>query len=287
MRRTWLVAAALIANGAAAHAQDSCGGYNFADRFAEAFISGEPIADAGTAAERIVTLPDAVCHQDRAVARLQETFGPPIGYKAAATSPGAQKQLELDEPVFGIFLDGMIRDNGAVIPIESGARLIYELDLIAVVGSDTLNDAETQEEALAAIESFAPFIEVADLMVPQGSRMTGPLAQAVNAGARTGVIGSPVSARGLTVDSLAEVAGTLLKDGTEVTAAPATALLGHPLNSVLWLVKAAERRGITLKEGDLLSLGSMGTFERASPGEVVAIYEGLGPDSATVTLTLE
>lgn len=288
-----LAMAGLLAGGAfaaftnAAETQSSCGQYDFAGPFTQAFLAAEPFAQAAQAAETILTLPDGACHQDLFIKELGDSLGPVVGYKAAATSAGAQKQLGLDGPVLGVLFRDMLREDGASVRVDEGARLIFELDLLARVGDAALNGATTREEALAGIDAVLPFIELGDLMVPKGATITGPLLQAMNAGARLGVAGAPVPIDGLSAVDLAAVSGSLAKDGTVVAEAPLTALLGDPLDAVLWIVATANARGMPLKQGDLLSLGSLGRFQLASPGEVVARYSGLGEEPVEVGLTLE
>jgi len=284
----WIVGAvfaATMAGGAAA--QTSCGQFGFSEPYADAFLSGVPYQDAPAAAETITTMADGVCHQDALVTRLGASLGAIAGYKAAATSAGAQKQLGLDGPVLGVLFEDMLRPDGATIPIDTGARMIFELDLLARVGDPAIMAATTREDALAALDAFIPFIELGDLMVPKGAAITGPLLQAMNAGARLGVTGAPIPAEGMTADMIGAATGTLSLRGSVVAEAPAAALLGHPLDAVLWIVDAINARGMTLSEGQVLSLGSMGRFQLAVPGLIEGRYDGFGPKPATVTLTLE
>ena len=207
IRFSAVLAAALVMAGPAA-SQSSCGSYDFATPYTQAFIDGVAFEGAARAAETITSIPDGACHQDAVVERLGESLGPVVGYKAAATSAGAQRQLGLDGPVLGILFEDMLRPGGATIRVDQGARLIFELDLLARVGDEAINEATTREEALEAIDAFVPFVELGDLMVPAGAPITGPLLQAMNAGARLGVTGEPIPADGLTVDTLAAVTGT-------------------------------------------------------------------------------
>ena len=108
--RGLLAAAALAASVTAGVAQTSCGQFDFPGGFSAAWSAGEPYANAAKAAETITSMADARCHQDRLVAALATTEGPPVGYKAAATSPGAQKQLGLETPVLGILLRDMLHE---------------------------------------------------------------------------------------------------------------------------------------------------------------------------------
>lgn len=270
-----------------ANAQISCGQYDFPAGYKDAFVAGEPLADAENAAEIISTMPDGVCHQDQVVEALSQILGPVVGYKAAATSAPAQTALKLDGPVLGVLLRNMILPDGATVAIDDGARLVVELDLIARIGSSKINEANTPEEALAGIDVFLPFIELGDLMVPKGAAMTGPLLAAMNAGARYGVLGKPIPATTLSMDDLAGVSGTLSRDGGVVSEAGATALLGHPANAIHWIVEQTRARGVTLEPGALLSLGSLGPFQLATPGTFTATYTGFGDEPVSVTATLE
>jgi 2-oxo-hept-3-ene-1,7-dioate hydratase len=63
--------------------------------------------------------------------------------------------------------------------------------------------------------------------------------------------------------------------GTELSSAPGAAILGHPLNAVIWLAADLKKDGITLRRGDLLSLGAFGNLP-AIPGQALRVtYEGL------------
>lgn len=288
MMRAILLAGFLALAAAPASAiTSSCGQYDFSGPYSAAFLAGQPFEGATQAAETIRTMADGACHQNLLIERLAGELGAVVGYKAAATSAGAQRQLGLDGPVLGVLFEEMLRPAGSTVSVSDGARLIFELDLLARVGSADINEATTREEALAAIDAFIPFVELGDLMVPKGVVITGPLLQAMNAGARLGIVGEPLPADGLTVDGVGAAAGSLAKDGSVVAEAPATALLGHPLDAVLWIVREANARGWKLEEGDVLSLGSMGPFQAAAPGAISATYVGLSPEPATVSFTLE
>jgi 2-keto-4-pentenoate hydratase len=66
------------------------------------------------------------------------------------------------------------------------------------------------------------------------------------------------------------------QDGKELESSKGTAILGQPLNAVLWLVKDLKASGIVLKKGDLLSLGSFLRPLTPKPGTGVKVtYEGL------------
>lgn len=285
-----LGAVAALAGASTAIAQSSCGEYDFATPFVAAWAAGEPFEEAQKAGTTITTAADARCHQDRVIARLGPSLGGRVGYKAAATSVAAQRQLELDRPVMGVLFRDMLRQSGDTVRIDDGARMIVELDLLVRVGDAAINEATTREEALAALDAVIPFIELGDLGVPRGTRVTGPLLIAMNAGARAGVVGEalPVPRGSDALDRLAGLTARLVDAGGSVIAEGAgSALLTHPMDVVLFMVENARARGWRLEEGDLLSLGSLGAFALAKPGTLEATYTGLSDAPSSVTVTLE
>jgi 2-keto-4-pentenoate hydratase len=76
--------------------------------------------------------------------------------------------------------------------------------------------------------------------------------------------------------------------GAELAKAKGDALLGHPLNPVLWLIEDLATTRETLKAGDLISLGSFARPETPQAGQTVTVrYDGLpgGPLKVSVTFT--
>jgi len=87
------------------------------------------------------------------------------------------------------------------------------------------------------------------------------------------------------VEALANMTVKLVdQDGKEIETSKGSAILGQPLNAVLWLVKDLNGSGIPLKKGDLLSLGSFSRLLPPKPGTgAKVIYEGL-PGNPTVSV---
>lgn len=280
--RVLLAVLPLVATTGLAHAQ-ACDPAAFATPYAETFLAGDTFVPAAAPE----TMDEGACQQDALVATLTERLGPVVGYKAAATSPAAQQQLGLSEPILGVLTRDMLLADGATVAIADGGRMIFELDLLARVGPDGVAGATDQIGALAAIDAFIPFVELGDLMLPEGTPLSGPLLQAMNAGARLGVMGEPQPRGDMTPEDAEVIAGRLMLNGEVVAEAQATALLGHPLDAVLWILRAADARGIEIKPGDVLSLGGMGRLQPAVPGEVSARYSGFGLEEVTVGVTLE
>ena len=117
------------------------------------------------------------------------------------------------------------------------------------------------------------------------------LLTAGNVGARWGVTGMPVTvvdAQEL-VERLPEVTFRLSTDTGEVLReGRGERILGHPLNSVLYLLEELDLRNETLEQGDLISLGAIGGPVKAEPGRrYTAEYSGYGEEVFSVSVTIK
>lgn len=224
--------------------------------------------------------------QATVVETLRADLGDVLGYKAGLTSPAAQQRFNVDEPILGTLLWGMLLDDGANISVADGVRLMIEADLLVRVKDASINDANTPAEAFASIDFVAPFLEIPDIIIAPGQPMDGALLTAVNSGARYGIIGTPVPARELAMAELDAFTATLRRNGEAVgTPSRGKALMGGPLEVVLWMVREARSRGIVLEPGDWLSLGSLTAPVEARPGDLYhAVYEGLGDAPLSVSV---
>lgn len=231
------------------------------------------------------TMEDALCMQSMLVERLTAEGGEPIGYKVGLTSKPAQERFGATAPVRGVLLDGMIEEDGATVG-RFASRGLFEADMLVTVRSDEINLATTPMEVLRHLESVQPFIELADLVVAEGQPLTPETITGFNVGARAGVAGDEVRARP-TEAFLDELRTMTVRMSTssegEVLSVPGAAVLGHPLEAVLWLLND----GVKLEAGDVVSLGSFGAPQPARPGQTVTVaYEGLA-NSPSVNVTLE
>ena len=210
-------------------------------------------------------------------------MGKVVGYKAGLTNPAVQKRFNTDRPVWGKLYEGMVLANGAAVPATFGARPLYEADMLVRVKSASINHARTPMEVLESIDQVIPFIELPDLMVQAPPKLNGAGVTAINVGARLGVAGTPIAVpvtrgeRYAMLDALRDMQVTLTDgSGYLLGGGKGSDVLEHPLNAVVWLAEALQKENITLKPGDLLSLGSFSPLLPPKPGlQVQANYQGL------------
>ena len=222
---------------------------------------------------------DAQCGQRRLVQKLELALGPIVGYKAGLTNAVVQQRFGLNAPLRGALLQRMLLQEGKDVPAQFGARPVFEADLLVVVKDSKIHRARTHLEALQSLSLVVPFIELPDLVLAEGEKLTAPLIVFINVGARLGVTGQGVPVEA-TEDFAARLAAMRVRvtdqDEKELASAAGSAILGHPLNAVLWLARDLESSGVRLKAGDLLSLGSFTPPMPPRPGLAVTVrYEGL------------
>lgn len=281
MRHRWLnavlgpVALASLGTDAAVAACPS-------DEAIDAYVADWKAGKPTTALAVEATMADALCAQRKLVERLSEDLGASVGYKAGLTSEPAQERFGVDEPVRGVLLEGMLLESGATVPANFGARPVFEADMLVVIADAAVNEATTPEEVLPHVSAVIPFIELPDLALAEGEPLNGAVLTAINAGARQGVLGKPIAAEQSDrfLQSLADMEVRVTDDGgKELAVAKGSAVLGHPLNSVIWLMGS----GVALAPGDYVSIGSIGPLMPTKAGQTVtATYHGLPGDPEVI-----
>jgi 2-oxo-hept-3-ene-1,7-dioate hydratase len=284
MRATTLALSVIAAGPALAACPDAAA----VETFLQARASGSPAA--ATPIAEGASLEDALCAQAMIVERLKEELGPVVGYKAGLTSPPAQEAFGVSEPVLGTLLEGMLLEDGASVRPADAARPLFEADLVVEISDPAVNEAETPEEVLQHVAGVRPFLELPALVVAPEVKLDGPGITAINVGAWHGVLGDlievPAGAEG--VEMLGAMTARLTDaSGAELSAAPGSAVLGNPLNAVIWVADMLARDGRRLEAGDLVSVGSIGPLHPMTPGgEVRLSYEGL-PGQPELTARFE
>ncbi|MFQ5939863.1 MAG: 2-keto-4-pentenoate hydratase [Alphaproteobacteria bacterium] len=259
-----------------------------ADRIVQmtaAYVNKRPVKTLGPE----LTMGEALCAQTALVARLSRELGRPIGYKVGLTSKAAREMFGATTPAHGVLLEAMLLPDGAEVPVDYGIRPIFEPDLLVTVKDAGVNDAKTPLEAARHLEAVIPFVELADLTMAEGEPLSLEMITAINVGARLGVAGQPVPiSPGVDfVDALATMTViTTDASGNQLSKASGEAVLGHPLNAVIWLAGHLAESRVKLKAGDMISLGAFARPLPPQPGETVTVrYEGLptGPMQVSVT----
>lgn len=232
-----------------------------------------------------MSMEEAVRIRDGLVAELSASQGRVVGYKAGLTNPAVQKRFGTTSPVRGVLLEKMLLDDGAVVPVKFGAIPFFEADLVVVVKDEGINQAKTPADVIKHLASIRPFIELPDLVTAKEQPLSAAIITSFNVGARLGVLGRPIAPTPEMADALGKMMVVMRdQDGKELARVPGAAILGHPLNAVVWLAEDVAKSDGKLRAGDILSLGSFTppSFQKAGM-TVTVTYEGL-PGNPSVSV---
>ncbi len=222
---------------------------------------------------------------------LMEGSSQRAGYKVGLTDRKAQEMFAVSRPLVGVLFEQMILPDGAVIALDSAASLLVELDLLARVKSAEINQANSIEDVARHIDAIIPFIELPDAMFRRDSNNAAAILLAGNVGARWGVYGAPITV--INEQDLIEYPPAMTLQlstdtGEVIRSGQGSQILGHPLNSVLFLLKELSLRNETLKPGQIISLGAIGGPVKAQRGRrYTAQYSGYGGKVFTVSVTIQ
>ena len=235
---------------------------------------------------------EAISLQYGLIEHICSHLGRPVGYKAALTNPALQQQFGVNQPILGVLLEKMLLEDHADLPLDYAARPAAEGDLLVRVSDPNINDAETDLELLAGLDVVIPFIELPDLLFAPGTTNQARTLQALNVGARAGVMGTPIplTADQATLDRLAAFTVRLVnQDNLLLGEGKGQDLLGHPIHVVRWMRDTLKAHGDRLREGHLLSLGSVTPLvPLRTGGRLTAFYDGLTPDGpVSVSCTIQ
>jgi 2-keto-4-pentenoate hydratase len=191
-----------------------------------------------------------------------------IGWKVGLTAPAIQRQFGFHEPVFGCVLDSkpsghVFAPTELIAPgFENELCMRLRVDLSGPIGLD---------EARAAIDVVYPSLEIIETRGPFTEQIA--LALADNAQQKTVILGSPAA---LPAD-LTAIEARVSINGKQVATGTGDAVLGNPLNSIVWLAAKLGTYGRNLKAGEIVMTGSFTRQFPIAPGDTIeTVFSGIG-----------
>jgi 2-keto-4-pentenoate hydratase len=198
-----------------------------------------------------------------------------IGWKVGLTAPAIQQQFGFHEPVFGCVLES--QPSGHRFAPGSLIAPGFENELCMRLGVD-LSGTVTLEQARAAIDVVYPSLEIIETRGPFTEQIA--LALADNAQQKTVILGEPVK---LPPDLAAIEAKVSINDAPVATGT-GDAVLGNPLNSVVWLAGKLGAYGRGLKAGEIVMTGSFTRQFPINPGDrIETVFSGIGAVRASMS----
>ncbi|MDT0183974.1 fumarylacetoacetate hydrolase family protein [Microbacterium sp. ARD31] len=201
-----------------------------------------------------------------------------IGFKVGLTSKAMQRMLKVDSPDFGHLFDDMLLDPVQPIDIDRFISPRIEPEISFVLKRDLTGPGLTVVDAIAAIDYAVASIEVIDSRIADWKiGLADTIADNASSGAL--ILGT----RSIRLDEvdLSLLGSVVTKNGTVVSTGAGGAVLGHPVNGLLWLANQLGTLGRSLPSGSIIMAGSMSGAVPVAPGDrITATFARLGTVSA-------
>ena len=201
------------------------------------------------------------------------------GHKVGLTSAAMQRQLGVDQPDFGHLTDAMFLPEGVTADFGRFLQPRAEPEIAFVLGRPLCGPGVTVAEALAAVDFVLSALEIIDSRIADW-KITLPDTIADNASSGAVVLGSrPVKPDTLDLG----LAGCLLhRNGRLEGTGAGAAVLGSPVNALVWLANTLGPLGVTLEAGHVVLPGSVCAAIPFGPGDTVsAAFDRIGAVSIT------
>ena len=221
-----------------------------------------------------LTIDEALTVQDAVVYARVDAGAKVVGAKLGLTSVAKQRQMKVDQPLFGWLTDDMQIDVGQSVECGRFIQPRCEPEIAFLLNRDLEGHDVTAAHVLAATEAVFGAIDVLD------SRFTGYAftfndVVADNASSAAFTLGGTyIDPKGIDL----RLTGCVFeKNGELIATAAGAAVLGHPAASVAWLVRELARRGRGLSKGQVVMAGALTEAIPVAPGDtVVARFDRLG-----------
>jgi 2-keto-4-pentenoate hydratase len=166
-----------------------------------------------------------------------------------------------------------------VAPISRFLQPRAEPEIAFVLGRPLAGPGVTVAEALAAVDFVLPALEIIDSRITDW-KITLPDTVADNASSGAVVLGSrPVRPDAL---DLSLTGCLLLRNGVITGTGAGGAVLGSPVNALVWLANTLGQRGAGLEAGHVILPGSVCAAVPFGPGDTVsAAFDRIGTVSVT------
>lgn len=182
-----------------------------------------------------------------------------LGYKIGLTSKAAQKHFGVNEPDFGHLFHTMQIENDAEIELSTLLQAKIEGEIAFVMGKDLPKDKVTLAQVMEATDYVTCSFEIID------SRIKDWKIKCVDTIADNGSSARFIlsSQKTLLKDVDLPFVGMALSRNNEVEiTGSGAAVLGNPLNAVVFLAQELAAHGKQIKAGDIILSGSLsGMFE--------------------------
>ncbi|MGY5309306.1 2-keto-4-pentenoate hydratase [Nocardia gipuzkoensis] len=212
--------------------------------------------------------------QQKVTRAWEREGGVVVGRKIGLTSAAVQRQLNVNQPDFGVLFADMDVSGAAVIPLSSMLQPRAEAEIAFVLAEDLVDGDLDVGRVREAIGYAVAAVELVDSRIEDWDiALTDTVADNASSGFFV------LAERPCRLDEFAPREVRMrMYDGEElVSEGDGTDCLGDPLAAVLWLARTAREYGEPLRAGQIILSGALGPVVPVRAGSTIrADIEPLG-----------
>ncbi|MGI9416348.1 MAG: 2-keto-4-pentenoate hydratase [Geminicoccaceae bacterium] len=234
--------------------------------------AGQALARARQQGTGVDELPGGLPENEAAAYAIQREAidaygGERVGYKVGATSPEAQAMLKTDHPFQAPLFAADCHDDGVELDVPGYGLIGLEPEFALRLGADlpARQKPYALEEIREAVATVHPAFEIIGLRLPN-ELFKNAIVVTTDFGANVGFVAGE-GQRDWQGHDMAGISVRALVDGEEVAAGSGAKVMGHPLNSLVWLANDLASRGEGLSAGDWVSTGTCAGVVPIAPGQ--------------------
>jgi 2-oxo-3-hexenedioate decarboxylase/2-keto-4-pentenoate hydratase len=211
-------------------------------------------------------------------------FGRVVGHKIGCTTPVMQAFLGIPNPCAGDVFEETVCHGSATVPRSGFVKVGIECEIAVELGRNIFpsDGPFTRESIASAVHSVMAAIEIVDDRYRDYSEMGVPTLIGDDFFDSGCVLGEPLLEwREL---DLAALSGATSVNGEEVGRGTGSLIMGHPFEALAWLAQSRAARGMGLKQGEFVLLGSIVETKWLNAGDDARIeIEALGGAHINIT----
>jgi 2-keto-4-pentenoate hydratase len=197
------------------------------------------------------------------------------GHKIGLTSKAMQSLTGSTEPDYGFIFDDWFALEGSAVSRAKMNRPLVEVELAFVMREPLEGPSINVADVIRATDFVLPALEIVDTRY--NARGSNLLVDSIADAASCGFVvlgGRPANLRDVDVRRMS---ASLSINGDVMETGSAGAVMGNPLNAVVWLANKLHAFGVEMMPGDVILSGS---FLKAIPfnagDSIVALFDALG-----------
>ena len=218
-----------------------------------------------------------------AVRDLKRAAGHTVkGHKIGLTSKAMRQLTNATEPDYGFIYDDWFALEGSAVSRATMNRPLVEVELAFVMRDELRGPHVNVADVIRATDFVLPALEIVDSRY--NARGKNTLVDSIADGAMCGFVvlgGRPMDL--LDVD-LRRMSASLSINGDIMETGSAGAVMGNPLNAVVWLANKLHEFDVEMQPGDVILSGSFVKEIPFKAGDsIVALFDELGEVTLRVT----